>query len=98
VKTYMFPREFVLQLNTKKLGNSPRFLTITNMTLSTKWFRSYGISTIDVAAEFCFWTEQRRKGSSIFYLRLAETLEVLNTVSDDISLSIPMVHQTAPNG
>jgi hypothetical protein len=53
---------------------------------------------IDVAIEFCFWTEQQRNGSSIFHLRLAETLEVLNTVSDDNSLRFPMVHQTAPNG
>jgi hypothetical protein len=40
-------------LNIKNLGNSPRFLTITHTTLSARWFISYGISTIDVAAEFC---------------------------------------------
>jgi hypothetical protein len=50
----LFLREFVLELNTKNLGNSPIFLTITHMALSAKRFRSYGISTIDVAAEFCF--------------------------------------------
>jgi hypothetical protein len=49
----MFPREFVLELNTKNMGNSSSFLTITNMTLSAKWFRSYRIWTIDVGAEFC---------------------------------------------
>jgi hypothetical protein len=49
----MFPREFVLELNTKNLANSPSFLTITHMTLSAKWFKSYGIFTINVAAEFC---------------------------------------------
>jgi hypothetical protein len=37
----------------KNLGNSPSFLTITHTILSTKQFRSYGISTINVAAEFC---------------------------------------------
>jgi hypothetical protein len=35
---------------------------------------------IDVAAEFCFWTEQQRNGSPIFHLGLAETLEVPNTI------------------
>jgi hypothetical protein len=53
----LFPRDTVLELNTKKLGNSPRFLTITRMTLSAKRFRSYGILMIDVAAEFYFWIE-----------------------------------------
>jgi hypothetical protein len=49
----LFPGEFVLELNTKYLGNSPSFPTITHTTLSAKQFRSYGISTINVAAEFC---------------------------------------------
>jgi hypothetical protein len=49
----LFPREFVPELNTKNMGNSPSFLTITHTTLPAKWFRSYGISTIDVADEFC---------------------------------------------
>jgi hypothetical protein len=53
----LFPKEFVLELNTKKLGKSTSFLTITHMTLSAKWFRKYGILMIDVAAVFCFWTE-----------------------------------------
>jgi hypothetical protein len=47
------------------MTNSPSFLTITHTTLSAKWFRSYKILTIDVAAEFCFWTEQWWKGSSL---------------------------------
>jgi hypothetical protein len=94
----MFPWESVLELSTKNLGNSPSFRTITHMTLSAKRFRSYGILTIDVTTEFCFWIEQRRNGSSIFCLGLAETPQVLNTISDDNSLSVLMVHQTAPNG
>jgi hypothetical protein len=49
----LFPREFVPELNNKNLGNSPRFPAITYTTLSAKWFRSYRISTINVAAEFC---------------------------------------------
>jgi hypothetical protein len=49
----MFPREFVLELYTKNLGNSSRFSTNTHTTLSAKRFKSYGISTIDVAAELC---------------------------------------------
>jgi hypothetical protein len=94
----LFPRAFVPELNTKNLVHSPRFLTITHTTLCAEWFRSYGISTIDVATEVCFWTEQWRNGSSIFHLGSAETPKVLNTVSDDNSLSFLMVQQTAPNG
>jgi hypothetical protein len=78
-------------LNTKNLGNSTSFLTITHTTLSAKQFRRYGILTIDVAAVFCFWTEQWRNGSSISRLGLAETPEVLNTVSEGNSLNFPMV-------
>jgi hypothetical protein len=94
----LFPREFVLELNTKNLDDSPRVLIITHMTLSAKWFRSYRISSIDVAAEFYLWTEQRRNGSSVFHLGLAETPEVPNTILDDNSLSFPLVHQMVPNG
>jgi hypothetical protein len=46
-------------LNTRNLGNSPRFLPITHMTMSAKRFGCYGILTINVTNEFCFWTEQR---------------------------------------
>jgi hypothetical protein len=94
----LFPREFVLELNTKTLGNTLCFLTITHMTLSTKLVRSYGSLTIDIVVEFCSWTEQRHNRSSIFWLRLAETLEVQHTILDDNSLSFPMIHQAAPNG
>jgi hypothetical protein len=93
----LFPREFVPELNTKNLENSLRFLIITHMTLSAEQFRSYGILTIDVAAEFCFWIEQWWKGSSIFHLGLAKTLDVPNTILDNNSLKFLMVHQTAPN-
>jgi hypothetical protein len=55
----LFPKEFVLELNTKNLGNSTSFLTITHPTLSAKWFRTCGILMIDVAAEFCSLAEQR---------------------------------------
>jgi hypothetical protein len=74
------------------MGKSPSFLTITHTTLSAKWFRSYGILTIDAAAEFCSWTEQQENGSSVSSLRLAETLEVPNTVLVDHSLIFLMVH------
>jgi hypothetical protein len=50
----LFPKGFVLELNTKTLGNSTSFLTITHTTMSAKWFRKYGILTTDVAAVFCF--------------------------------------------
>jgi hypothetical protein len=87
----LFPEEFVPKLNTKNLGNSTSFLTITYMTLSAKRFRKYGILMIDIAAILCSWTEQRRNGSSIFRLGLAETLEVPNIVSEGNSLNFPMV-------
>jgi hypothetical protein len=87
----LFPKEFVPELNTKNMSNSTNFLTITHMTLSAKRFRKYGILTIDIAAVFCFWTEQRRNGSSISRLGLAETLEVPNTISEGNSLNFPMV-------
>jgi hypothetical protein len=49
----LLPKDFVPELNTKNLGNSTSILTITHMTMSAKRFISYGILTIDVAAEFC---------------------------------------------
>jgi hypothetical protein len=88
----LFPKDSVPELNTKKLGNSPSFLTITHATMSSRRFSSYGILTIDVAAEFCIQTEQRHNRSSISSLRLAETPEVLNTVSEDNSLSFLLVY------
>jgi hypothetical protein len=88
----LFPKDYVSELNTKNFVNSPRFLTITHMTLSAKRFRCYGILTIDIAAEFCFWTEQRQTGSSISSLGLAKTSEVTHTILVDISLSFRMIH------
>jgi hypothetical protein len=52
-KTELLPKDFVPELNTKNLGNSTRFLTITHMTMSARRLISYGILIIDVAAEFC---------------------------------------------
>jgi hypothetical protein len=87
----LFPKEFVPKLNTKNLGNSTSFLTITHMTLSAKQFRKYGILMTNIATVFCFWTEQRRNRSSISSLGFVETLEVPNTVSEGNSLNFPMV-------
>jgi hypothetical protein len=58
----LFPKDTILELNTTKLGKSPIFLTITHMIPFAKWFRSYGILTTDVAADFCFWTESQLIG------------------------------------
>jgi hypothetical protein len=69
----LFPKDSVPELITKKLGNSSRFLTITQMTLFAKRFRCYRILTIDIAAEFCFFTKQRQNRYSISSLGLAET-------------------------
>jgi hypothetical protein len=71
----LFPKDSILDLNTKNMGNSPSFLTITHTTLSAKWFKSYVILIIDVAAEFCSWTEQRQNGSSHLGFGFAETLD-----------------------
>jgi hypothetical protein len=87
----LFPKDSVLELNNKNLRNSSSFLTITHTTLSAKRFRSCKILMIDIAAEFCSWTEQRHNRSSSSSLGVAETQEVPNTVSEDNSLSFPMV-------
>jgi hypothetical protein len=68
----MFRKEFVPELNTKNLGNSTSFVTITHTTMPAKWFRKYGILTTNVAAVFYFWTKQWRNGSSISRLGLVE--------------------------
>jgi hypothetical protein len=52
-------KDSIPEFNTKNMGNSTSILTITHMTMSARQFISYGILTIDVAAEFCSWTEQR---------------------------------------
>jgi hypothetical protein len=88
----LFPKDYILELITKKFRNTVSFLTITHMTLFAKRFRSYGILTIDIAAEFYFWIEQRQNGSSVSSLRLAKTMDVPNTVLVDNSLSFLMVH------
>jgi hypothetical protein len=87
----LFPKEFVTELNTKNLDNSTSFLTITHTTLPAKRFRKYGILTINITVVFCFWTEQRRKGSSISILGLVETPEVPNTILEGNSLHFLMV-------
>jgi hypothetical protein len=79
------------------LYNSSMFLSITDTTLSASRFRSYGILKIDFAAEFCFWTEQRLNRTQLLDLGLAETPEVLNTITVGNSLSFPMVHNMTPN-
>jgi hypothetical protein len=62
-KMELFSEDSVRELNTTKLENSPSFLTITHTTPFAKRFRSYGILTTDVDAEFYFWTEQWENGS-----------------------------------
>jgi hypothetical protein len=59
----LFSYNSILELNTKDMGNSPSFLSITHMIISKKQFRSYIISKIDFAADFCFWVEQRLNGT-----------------------------------
>jgi hypothetical protein len=59
VKTGLFSYNSVPELNSKNMGNSARFLSITHTILSAKRFRCYRIPKIDFAADFCFWAEQR---------------------------------------
>jgi hypothetical protein len=50
----------------------------------------------DVAAVFCFWTEQWWNGSSISRLGLVETLEVMNTVSEGNSQTFQWSNKRLP--
>jgi hypothetical protein len=93
----LFPKDIGPELTTKKLGNSPNFLTITNTTLSAKRFRRYGILMITIAAEFCFRTEQQLNGFSHLGFGLAKNPELPNTELVGNSLSFLMVHKMAPN-
>jgi hypothetical protein len=58
-KMGLFSYNSVPELNIKNMGNSPIFQSVTHTILSSKQFRSYRISKIDFAADFCFWVEQR---------------------------------------
>jgi hypothetical protein len=44
----------VPELNTKNLGNSLSFPSVTQTTLFSQQFKSYEILNIDLAAESCF--------------------------------------------
>jgi hypothetical protein len=59
---------------------------------------SYGILKINLAAESCFWTEQRLNGTQLLGPGLAETPKFLNTITVDSSVSFLMVHYMDPNG
>jgi hypothetical protein len=61
-KTRLFGYNSVPELNTKNMGNSPSFLSVTHTILSAKQFRSYRISKIDFAADSFFCVEQRLNG------------------------------------
>jgi hypothetical protein len=98
VKTELFGYNFVRELNTKNMGNSPSFLSVTHMILSAKQFRSYRILKTDFIADFCFWTEQRLYRTYLSGLGLAETSKVPNTIMVGNSLRFPMVHNMVPNG
>jgi hypothetical protein len=94
----LFIYDSVPEPTTKNMGNSPSILSVTHMTLSAKQFRSYRLSKIDFAADFCFWTELQLNGTQILVLGLAKTLKVPNTIMVENSLNFSMVHNTAPNG
>jgi hypothetical protein len=97
MKSGQFGYNSVTEMNTKNMGNSPSFLSVTHTILSTKRFRSYRILKINFAADFCFWTELRLNGTQLSGLGLAKTPEVLNTIMVGNFLIFPMVHNTALN-
>jgi hypothetical protein len=88
--------ETVPELNTKKLGNSRSFLTITHTTLFANQFMSYRIFNDRRCCRIPLLDRTAAKQISTFRLRFAENLEVLNTELVGNSLSFPMIHQTAP--
>jgi hypothetical protein len=90
VKTELFPKDYVPELNNKNLVNYLSFLTITHSPLSALLFGCYGIFMIDITAEFCF--EQGLNRTSHLGLGLAETPEVPNIILAGNSLSFPMVY------
>jgi hypothetical protein len=96
VKTGLLQMDSVPELNTKNMDNSPRFPSTTHTTLSTKWFRSYRLSKLNFAAEFCFWPEQRQNGTQLSGIGLTETPEVSNTITVGNSLISPTVYDMAP--
>jgi hypothetical protein len=59
----LFSYNSVPELKTKDMGNSPSFLSVTHMILSTKQCRSYRMSKINFVADFCFWAEQWLNGT-----------------------------------
>jgi hypothetical protein len=63
MKTELFGYNSVQELNTKNMGNSPSFLSVTHMILTFKRFRSYRSLKIDFTADFCFWAEQWLNGT-----------------------------------
>jgi hypothetical protein len=97
VKTGLFGYDFVLEMNTKNMGNSLIFLSINHTTLSAKRCRYYRILKINFAVDFCFWIELRLDGTQLLGLGLIETPEVPNTIMVANSLRFPMVHNTAPS-
>jgi hypothetical protein len=97
-KTGLFAYDSIPELNTKNMGNSPIFLSVTHMTLSAKRFGSYRISKINFVADFCFWTELWLNGTQLLGLGFAETLKVQNTIMVGNTLRFLIVYNTVPNG
>jgi hypothetical protein len=98
VKSGLFGYNSVWKLNSKNMGNSPSFLSVTHTILSAKRFRSYRILKIDFTANFCFWVKQRLNRTQLLGLGLAETPKVLKTIIVGNSLRFPMVYNMALNG
>jgi hypothetical protein len=96
VKMGLFGYDSVPELNTINMGNSPNFLYVTHMTLSAKRFSNYGISKIDITADFCFWAELQLNETQLLGLGSAKTPEVPNIITVANSHIFVMVHHMDP--
>jgi hypothetical protein len=93
----LFGRDSSIELNTKKLENSPRFLSVTYTASSDKRFRSYRILRIGKLLK----TELHSTtiGSTKFWqLSKTETPGLPNAIPLGNSLHFPMAHFMTPNG
>jgi hypothetical protein len=90
----LFQKDFVPELNTKNLGNSPRFLTITHTTLSVERFRSYRILKSSFSASQILDSPDILVLDQVFGPQRGETCWGLNTKTGGNQLSFPTPTQT----
>jgi hypothetical protein len=94
VKTELFPKDSVLELNTTKLGNSPIFLTITHATSFDIQFSRYGFLKSGFSAGQILDRLVYRCLVRFLGQKMSETCWGLNIISESHLLSFPMPTQT----